>query len=105
MLGEKTATVGKIETSEAILILGSFEGEIRSTAIVTVGETGRVKATLHGREIAIAGEVQGDCLATERLELRPSGRLFGGIKAPKIAIGEGAVFRGASETGPAGRGV
>lgn len=99
VIGEKTNYVGKIETSEPILILGSFDGDIRSTSIVTVGEGGRAKATITAREISISGDVNGDCSATERIELRPSGRLVGSVHSPKIAIGEGAQFRGTSETG------
>ena len=97
VMGEKTRYVGKIETDEPLLIQGKVEGEIRSTSEVEVGESGEVKATIAGRTIVIAGRVTGDCHASERLEIRASGKLTGSIKAARIAIAEGAEFKGTSQ--------
>ena len=97
VMGEKTRYVGKIETDEPLLIQGKVEGEIRSTSEVEVGESGDVKATIAGRSIVISGRVTGDCSASDRLEIRASGKLTGSIKAARIAIADGAEFKGTSQ--------
>lgn len=97
VMGEKTRYVGKIDTDEALLVLGRVDGEIKSSSEVEIGETGEVKATISARSIVISGKVTGECTASERLEIRPSGRLNGTIKAPRIAIAEGAEFKGTSQ--------
>ena len=96
-MGEKTRYVGKIDTSESLLILGHFDGEITSSSEVEVGETGDVKATVAARSIAISGRVTGDCTASDRLEIRSSGKLNGSMKAARISIADGAEFKGTSQ--------
>ena len=97
VMGEKTRYVGKIETDEPLLIQGKVEGEIRSTSEVEVGESGDVKATIAGRTIVISGRVTGDCSASDRLEIRASGKLTGSIKAARIAIADGAEYKGTTQ--------
>ncbi len=103
VLGEKTRYLGKIDTDESLLILGLVDGEIKSSSEVEVGETGEVKAGISARSIVISGRVNGDCVATERLEIRASGRLSGSIKAGRIAIADGAEFKGTSQMGLSGK--
>ena len=103
ILGEKTRYLGKIDTDDHLLILGLVDGEIKSSSEVEVGETGEVKAGISARSIIISGRVNGDCVATDRLEIRASGRLSGSIKAGRIAIADGAEFKGTSQMGLSGK--
>jgi len=96
-MGERTRYAGRIDTDEPLLILGPVEGEIESVSEVEIGETGDVTATLSARSIIIAGRVTGDCSASDRIEIRASGKLHGSIKAPRLAIADGAEFRGTSQ--------
>ena len=97
VLGEKTRYVGKIDTDEPLLIHGPFEGDIKSSSEVEVGENGAVRATIAARSIIISGRVIGDCTATDKLEIRASGKLSGSIHAARIIISEGAEFKGTSQ--------
>ena len=49
---------------------------------------------LRGIDLVIAGTVEGDIIATDRVEIRPPARIFGSVSAARIAIGEGAVIEG-----------
>jgi len=97
VLGEKTRYVGKIETNEPVLIHGPFEGDIKSTSEVEIGEAGAVVATISARSIIISGRVTGDCTATDKVEIRASGKLSGSVHAARIVIAEGAEFKGTSQ--------
>ena len=97
IMGEKTRYTGKIETDDPLLILGHVDGEIKSTNEVEVGDSGDVKAVVSARSIVISGRVNGDCTASDRLEIRASGKLTGSIKAARIAIADGAEFKGTSQ--------
>ena len=61
-----------------------------STAELRVAPGGSVKADVSAHTLVVAGEVIGDCQATERVEIEASGRLTGNIRAPRIVIAEGA---------------
>lgn len=97
VMGEKTRYNGKIDTDEPLLIQGHVEGEIKSSSEVEIGETGVVKAGITAKSIVISGKVTGDCTASDRLEIRASGKLSGGIKSARIAIADGAEFKGSSQ--------
>lgn len=103
VIGEKTRFVGKIDTDEPLLIQGPVEGEIKSSSEVEVSETGVVKANISAKSIVISGRVTGDCTATDRLEIRAAGKLTGSIKAARIAIADGAEFKGTSQMVPGAR--
>jgi len=97
VIGPKTKIVGEISGDEDVLVEGQIEGEIRITRDLRVGAGGVVKAKVAAQSIIVSGEVIGDCEATGRVELASTGKLTGNIRAPKIVIAEGAMFRGNSD--------
>jgi cytoskeletal protein CcmA (bactofilin family) len=44
--------------------------------------------------VFISGEVVGNVLATERVEIRGRARVFGDVEAPIVVVEEGVVFEG-----------
>ncbi len=91
----RSATVkGTVTGSGDLRIEGTVEGKVRIGGRLVVGESGRVKAELHGKAVTVAGTVEGNVTADERIELAPSARLTGDITAPRILIQEGATFEG-----------
>jgi len=88
---------GELHGAEAVLVEGTVEGSIRLTAELRVAPGGTVKADVSANTVVVAGEVIGDCHATERVVLESTGRLTGNIRAPRIVIAEGASFRGTSD--------
>jgi cytoskeletal protein CcmA (bactofilin family) len=97
VIGPQITIKGEISGEEDILVEGVVEGLIKVDHEVRVGDKGRVKARVEAQTIIISGEVQGDCHATARIEIQASGRLTGDIRAPRIVIAEGALFRGNSD--------
>jgi cytoskeletal protein CcmA (bactofilin family) len=97
VIGAKTVIKGEITGDEDLVIEGNVEGQIRITRDLRVAPGGVVKATLEAQSLTVSGEVIGDCQATTRVEIQATGRLTGNIRAPKIVIAEGAMFRGNSD--------
>ena len=97
VIGAKTSLKGEISGDEDVVVEGSVEGEIRITRDLRVGAGGVVKATVSAQSLIVSGEVVGDCEAMTRVEIQSTGRLTGNIRAPKIVIAEGAMFRGNSD--------
>ena len=97
VIGPKTKISGEISGDEDVLVEGQIEGEIRISRDLRVGAGGIVKAKVAAQSIIVSGEVVGDCEATGRVELQSTGKLTGNIRAPKIVIAEGAMFRGNSD--------
>jgi cytoskeletal protein CcmA (bactofilin family) len=103
VIGAKTTFKGEISGDEDVLVEGSVEGEIRITRDLRVGSGGVVKATVAAQSLIVSGEVVGDCECMTRVEIQSTGRLTGNIRAPKIVIAEGAMFRGNSDMSSRGK--
>ena len=97
VLGAKTTVKGEILGDEDVVIEGTVEGQIRIGRDLRIGQGGEVRATVSAQSVVVSGEMQGDCEAHTRVEIQATGRLIGNIRAPKIVIAEGAVFRGNSD--------
>ena len=97
VIGSKVQLKGELHGAEAVLVEGTIEGSIRLTAELRVAPGGTAKADVSANTVVVAGEVIGDCHATERVVLESTGRLTGNIRAPRIVIAEGASFRGTSD--------
>jgi cytoskeletal protein CcmA (bactofilin family) len=97
VLGANTTIKGEILGDEDVVIEGTVEGQIRIGRELRIGQGGKVRASVSAQSVVVSGEMQGDCEAHTRVEIQATGRLIGNIRAPKIVIAEGAVFRGNSD--------
>jgi cytoskeletal protein CcmA (bactofilin family) len=92
-----TRIEGRITGATELLVEGEVAGEIRVEAAVMIGTDGVVQGPVTAHVVRVGGRVIGDVLATERVEVMPSGSLEGDIAAPRVVISEGAFFKGRIE--------
>lgn len=69
--------------------------------IVTISQTGKVKADVYGRSICVEGEVKGNLVGDEQVIIRQSGRVRGNVTAPRVNLENGAKFKGSIDMQPA----
>ena len=101
VIGAKTTVKGEVTGDEDVLVEGAIEGQVRISRDLRVAASGSVRATIEAQSVIVSGEVLGDCTAAVRVDIQATGKLTGNIRAPKIVIAEGAVFRGNSDMSPA----
>jgi cytoskeletal protein CcmA (bactofilin family) len=97
VIGSKTRIKGEITGDENVSVEGHVEGSIKITRDLHVGTGGSVRATVSAHSVVVAGELTGDCQATQRVQIEATGRMTGNIRAPRVVIVEGATFRGSSD--------
>ncbi len=97
VIAKGTSIEGVITGSSDLIIEGNLEGEVKIDASFRVEEGGKAKATVFAKIIVIAGDVQGNMTATDKVEVLASGRLEGDVVAPRVALAEGAFFKGRVE--------
>jgi cytoskeletal protein CcmA (bactofilin family) len=85
---------GRIEGRENLRIDGRVEGEIELSADLVIGPGADVRATVRAKSVSVEGRFAGDLSAESRIELVSTARVEGTITAPRIAVAEGAIFRG-----------
>jgi cytoskeletal protein CcmA (bactofilin family) len=94
VLNEDASFEGKLDFEGNVLVNGKFKGEIYSTGELTIGQTGVVEGKIEIGVIHIFGEVRGNILAKEKIEINSPAIVRGDIVAPSLIIKEGAVFEG-----------
>jgi cytoskeletal protein CcmA (bactofilin family) len=78
-----------------LTIEGQVEGKIElKDHVLTIGPNGKIKAQVFAKALIVLGEVNGNVTATDKVEIRDGGSVDGDIIAPRVAIADGAHFRG-----------
>jgi cytoskeletal protein CcmA (bactofilin family) len=93
-IDEGSEIEGKYTFSGTAMLNGRFRGEIVSNDTLIIGEKGVVNAAIRAGVVLVSGEVVGNVMASERIELRGSARVFGDVEAPVVVIEEGVLFEG-----------
>ena len=94
-IGKSVVIKGELTGSEDLTVEGHVEGtiQLRDHAL-TIGPNGRIKAQIFAKTVVVLGEVTGNVTAGEKVDIRENGSVDGDLVAPRIAIAEGAHFRG-----------
>ena len=94
-IGKSVVIKGELNGSEDLTIEGTVEGKIELRQnVLTIGPNGKIKAQLFAKSVIMLGEVTGNVTATEKVDIRDNGSVDGDIASPRVAIAEGAHFRG-----------
>jgi cytoskeletal protein CcmA (bactofilin family) len=95
-IGKSVVIKGELSGSEDLTIEGNVEGkiELRDNTL-TIGPNGKIRAEVFAKQVIVLGEVTGNVTASEKVDIRDNGSVDGDVTAPRVAIAEGAHFRGA----------
>lgn len=103
-IGKSVVIKGELNGSEDLTIEGHVEGKIElRDHVLTIGPNGKIKAELFAKSVVVLGEVKGNVTASEKVDIRENGSVEGDITAPRVAIAEGAHFRGSVDMAAKGK--
>ena len=107
-IGKSVVIKGELNGSEDLTIEGQVEGKIElKDHVLTIGANGKITAQVFAKALIVLGEVNGNIAASEKVEIRDGGSVEGDIVSPRVAIAEGAHFRGSVDmqrkSGPQGQ--
>lgn len=94
-IGKTIVVRGELKGSEDLIIDGQVEGTVLLTeGRLTIGAGANVSADLTAKDVLILGRLQGNIVASGRVELRAGSTVDGDVRALRLAIEDNAVFRG-----------
>ncbi len=94
-IGKSVVIKGELTGSEDLTVEGQVEGTIQlRDHVLTIGPNGKIRAQVFAKSVIVLGEVNGNVTATEKVDIRDNGSVDGDIVSPRVAIAEGAHFRG-----------
>lgn len=97
-IGKSVVIKGELTGSEDLYIDGTVEGSIHLQGNnLVIGPNGQVHADVDAKGVQIQGKLEGNIHSTECAELRKSAVIVGDIVTQRIAIEEGAYFKGKVE--------
>ena len=97
-LGRSVFIRGELSGSEDIYVDGQLEGSIQLSAnSLTIGPNGRLRANVTAKNVIVGGVLDGNITAGERTEMRKTAVVNGDVQTRRIAIEEGAYFKGKLE--------
>ena len=98
-IGTSVVIKGELSGSEDLTIDGQVEGtiELRQN-VLTIGPNARIKAQVAAKAIVVEGQVTGNLTASEHVDIREHGSVDGDLVAPRVAIADGAHFRGSIDS-------
>jgi cytoskeletal protein CcmA (bactofilin family) len=94
-VGGGTVVTGEANFKAMMRVDGHLSGRVNSTSgTLIVGANGKVDANIEVAVAVIHGTVNGDIIATQRLELGRAAKLNGNIQTASLMIEPGALFEG-----------
>ena len=101
-LGKGVDFKGKAKFDSSVRIDGHFDGQIVSQDTLIIGEGGVVKGEITCETIISSGKIEGNIVASQKVQLLNPAVLIGGVRAPSFSIEEGVVFHGTCDMGVSG---
>ena len=93
-MGEDTVFNGLLNYSGTVRIDGKFEGQVITEDTLIIGETGHLVAEISAGTIICMGYVEGNLMASQKIEIHSTSKVVGNIKSPALNIELGGVFDG-----------
>ena len=94
-IGKSVVIKGELSGSEDLYVDGQVEGSIElSGNRLIIGPHGQVRANVNAKGVIVQGKLEGNIRTSERAELTKSAVVTGDIATQRVAIEEGAYFKG-----------
>lgn len=100
VIGADAVFKGELHFEKGVRVDGKIEGKVSTKGHIAVSQGGHLQADVDAGSIIVEGDVKGNLVAGDRVELRKSARLKGDITASKLLVAEGAAFVGHCSIGP-----
>jgi cytoskeletal protein CcmA (bactofilin family) len=94
-VGHGTVLTGETHFQAMLRVDGQLQGSVSSeSGTLIVGTNGQVDANIAVASAMVNGNVNGDIIATEKIQLGRTARVIGNIQTPRLILEDGALFEG-----------
>ncbi len=97
-MGQSISIKGELSGAEDLTLDGQVAGKISlPDNVLTVGKTARIDAEVTAKAVIVLGQLVGNVTVKDKFELLAGGSMQGNVKAPRVAMADGATFNGKVE--------
>jgi len=99
-IGQSVQINGELTGQEDLIIDGKIDGKIvLKDHQLTIGANGHINAEVHAKAVQVNGQITGNIVADDKVEITSSGSVIGDITAPRVALADGSSFKGSIDMG------
>lgn len=99
VIGRGSVSEGRFRVETGVRVDGILKGELTSSGILIVGESGVIEADVKVQDALISGRIVGTLDAEEKVHLQASATFVGKIRTRILVVEEGAVFKAECDAG------
>src|SRR5262245_27846291 len=100
VIGPDATVKGTLVFEKAVRLHGRIEGNVSTPGRLHVAREGKVQGEVDASAIIIEGEVNGNLIASDRVEFKQTAHYEGDLRTTKLLVDSGAVFSGHVSVGP-----
>ncbi len=104
IIGEDVEITGSIKSESGIQLDGKLNGDLTCAGSATIGNTSVIKGNLSVECVTVYGQVSGNIIAKDKIEMKSTARINGDIRARRLTVEDGVTFVGKADVNPAGAG-
>lgn len=94
-IGASVVIQGDVTSSDDMTIAGEINGDVRVPRnTLVIAPEARIRGDIVAHHVSVLGKVWGSITADGSVEIGDSGSVDGDIRAPRMAVTEGAALRG-----------
>lgn len=101
IIGPSVKVEGDFITEGNIIVEGIICGTIKTAKNLKVGSNSKIYSNIWAENALVAGEIQGNIICNNKLELTTTAKVFGDIKAGIVIVSSGATINGKCQAGDA----
>ena len=98
LINQGCKITGVISGTGNYLVSGEVAGESDVEGTITLSVDGKWEGTIRADGVIISGRIDGDIVASGKVEITSTARISGNVSAEAIAVAEGAVVDGVLQT-------
>jgi cytoskeletal protein CcmA (bactofilin family) len=102
VFGPGVTIEGKIEGDADLRIAGKFKGDIQIAGNLSIEKGAHLAAKINAAVVTVAGELEGNIVASSQVRFLESGQMIGDLKATTLIVDAGSRMRGHVEFGWSG---
>jgi len=96
LVGKDVIVKGALKSDGDIQVNGHWEGSVETTKDLVIAEHGKIKADVKAENVYVAGEIDGNIYAQEKIEILETGRVDGDVTSQALSIEPGGILKGSS---------
>ncbi len=98
LINEGCKITGLLSGNGDFMINGEIDGDCDLEGTVTLAKNGLWRGTMKAGNVIVAGRVEGDIVASGRVEITDTAKITGTVSGEAIAVAEGAIVEGVMKT-------